>query len=329
MSLPRNAVLLACLCLGLVSGAVTPQQGSAQSFPSKPVRIVLGYSPGGTPDTLARILGEKIAEDLRHPVIIDNRPGAAGIIAAETVARAPADGYTSIVDGCSAAGIVYAFVMAGRPPLDPFKDFTPVGRVMRDHWLIAVSPALNVSTLDELVALGKSGRVPLHYASSGVGSSQHLQSERFRMRVGIAATHVPYKASPVTDLLAGRLSFSVQSSPAIAPLVKSGKLKALAVLSTARLASLPEVPTTAEVGLPDLIYNAGICLYAPGGTPRDVVMRLNAALNKASALDVVANRFADLGVDTVQASPEDTAKFIKELMALVDRLRISVFGKAR
>jgi tripartite-type tricarboxylate transporter receptor subunit TctC len=125
------------------------------------------------------------------------------------------------------------------------------------------------------------------------------------------------------------MSFAVQTTPAVAPLVRSGKLKGLAVLSSARLQALPDVPTTAEVGLPDLIYNAGVCLYAPGGTPRPIVTRLNAALNKASASDVVAKRYADLGVDPVQASPEETAKFIRELMTLVDDLRMRIFGKAR
>ena len=302
---------------------------AAQTFPTKPIRVVLGYPPGATPDVLMRALGERMAEDLRHPVVVDNRPGAAGIVASETVARAPADGYTLLVDGCSAAGMVYSFVMAGRRPFDPFKDFTPVGRIMRDHWIVVASPALNVSTLGELIALGKSGKVTLYYPSVGIGSSGHLQSERFRMRAGIQATHVPYKDSYMADLLAGRVSFAVQTTPAIMPLVQTGKLKGLAVLSTARLAALPAVPTTAEAGLPDLTYNAGVCLYAPGGTPRPAIMRLNSALNKASASDAVAKRYADLGVEPVQASPEDTEKFVRQLMALVDELRLRIFGKAR
>jgi tripartite-type tricarboxylate transporter receptor subunit TctC len=320
----RMRRFVAVLVAGLTVSPALPQ-----TFPLKPIRVVLGYPAGATPDTLMRALGERMAEDFRQPLIIDNRPGAGGIIASETVVRASADGYTALVDGCSAAGMVYALVMAGRPPFDPFKDFTPVGRIMRDHWIVVVSPGLNVSTLDELAVLGKAGKVTLHYPSVGIGSSGHLQSERFRMRVGIPATHVPYKESYIPDLLAGRMSFAVQTTPAVAPLVRSGKLKGLAVLSSARLQALPDVPTTAEVGLPDLIYNAGVCLYAPGGTPRPIVTRLNAALNKASASDVVAKRYADLGVDPVQASPEETAKFIRELMTLVDDLRMRIFGKAR
>jgi tripartite-type tricarboxylate transporter receptor subunit TctC len=313
----------------LVIACLIAHESSAQTFPSKPIRIVLGYPPASTPDALMRALGERMAEDLRYPVIIDNRPGAAGIVASEMVARAPADGYTTLVDGCSAAGMVYAFVMAGRPPFDPFRDFTPVGRIMRDHWIVVASPALNVSTLADLIAVGKSGKVALHYPSVGIGSSGHLQSERFRTRVGIPATHVPYKENYMTDLLAGRVSFAVQTTPAVAPLVRSGKLTGLVVLSSARLPALPTIPTTAEVGIPDLTYNAGVCLYAPGRTSRPIIVRLNSALNKASASDGVAKRYADFGAEPVQANPEETAKFIRELMALVDDLRVSIFGKAR
>lgn len=298
-------------------------------YPVRPVKIVVGFPPGSTPDLVSRTVAERMADDLGQAVVVENRPGAGSTIATEAVARSPADGYTLIVSGCSGDGIVYGFVMTGRPPLDPFKDFTPVGRVMRDHWVLAVSPTLGIGSVDELVALGKSKPGSLTFPSPGTGTSQHLQAERFRMRVGLDATHVPYKDSPFPDLVAGRVTYAVQSSAAVVPLIKSGKLKGLAVLSTSRLASLPDVPTAAEAGLPDLIYNAGVCLYAPGGTPRDVVARLNGALNKAEASDAVKQRFADLGVEAVQGSPEDTAKFIAELMALVDQLRTAVFGKAR
>ena len=217
-------------------------------FPARPVKIVVGFPPGSTPDLVARTVGERMGDDLGQPVVVENRPGAGSTIATEAVARSPADGYTLIVSGCSGDGIVYGFVMTGRTPFDPFKDFTPVGRVMRDHWVLAVSPALGVGSLDELVALGKSKPGTLTFPSPGTGTSQHLQAERFRMRVGMDATHVPYKDSPFPDLVAGRLSYAVQSSAAVVPHIKSGKLKGLAVLSTSRLASLPEVPTAAEAG---------------------------------------------------------------------------------
>ncbi len=287
----RSALLL--LAAILLTG-----QATAQGFPARPLRIVLGFPPASTPDSVTRILVEKMAEDLKQNLIVENRPGAGQTIAVQTVARAAPDGYTLIVDGCSAAGLVYAFVMTDRPPFDPFKDFTPIGRLMRDHWLIAVSPVLGVSSVNELVALGKAKPDALTFPSTGVGSSGHLQSERFRMRVGIAALHVPYKDSPFSDLVAGRLSFTVQPSPALVPQIRAGRLKGLAVLSMERIAPLPDVPTTAEAGLPDLIYNAGICLYATGGSPRAAIMRLSAALNKAKGRNRLRN-----GLPTLASRP--------------------------
>ena len=310
--------------LGLVCA-----QAAAQPYPSKPVRVVLGYPAGSTPDVVSRILAARMSESLGQGLVIDNRPGAGGILAAETVARAVADGHTLLVDGCSAAGIVYAFVMNERPPLDPFKDFTPVGRVMRDHWVVVVSPALGIDSFAGLVQLAKSKPGAVTFPSAGVGTSAHLQTERVRLRAGFEATHVPYKESPIPDLLAGRTSFSVMSSAAAAPLIRSGKLRGLALLSSERIAALPDVPTSAEIGMPDLLYNAGICLYAPGGTSRPAVERLSASLNEAHRHPPVQARFAELGVETVQATPEETAAYIRELMALVDGLRMAVFGKAR
>jgi tripartite-type tricarboxylate transporter receptor subunit TctC len=320
---PRRAfvgLLLAFLLLG---------ESFAQPFPARPVKIIIGFPPGTTIDIVTRTVGEKMAEDLGQSVIVENRPGASGTIATEAVARSPADGHTLNISGCSAADIVYAFLMTDRKPLDPFKDFTPVGRVFRDNWLIVVSSAHGVASLGELVALGKSKPGTLTFPSSGTGSSQHLQNERFRMLAGFEATHVPYRDSQFPDLIAGRLSFSVQASPGVASHIRSGKLKALAVLSKERIAAFPDVPTTAEAGFPDIVYNAGICLYATGGTPRDTLLRLNAALNRAEATETVKQRFAELGLETVQGTPEDAANYITELMAQVDAMRIAVFGKAR
>lgn len=328
---PTKEIRCACplLYAAVAALAWTCGAAEAQPFPAKPVRIVLGFPAGSTPDVVTRIVADKMAEELGQAFIVDNKPGAGGTLAADAAARAPADGYTLNVDGCSAAGMVYAFVMTDRPPLDPFKDFTPIGRVMRDHWIVAVSPALGVSSFAELVALAKAKPGSLTFPSAGTGSSPHLQAERVRMQAGFEALHIPYKDSPMPDLIAGRTSFIVQSSAALVPLIKSGKLKGLAVPSSERMATLPDVPTAAQAGLQGLVYNAGICLFAPGATPRDIVSRLNAALIRAQESDAVASRFAALGVETAKGSPEDTAKYIGELMTLVDSLRVAVFGRAR
>src|SRR5688572_15022679 len=201
------SLVLAVFLMGMLPASPL----AAQVFPARPVKVILGYAPSSTPDVVTRIVAAKMGEDLGRMVIVENRPGAAGTIATEAVARAPADGYTLNVSGCSGDGIIYGFVMSGRPPLDPFRDFTPFGQVMRDHWVLAASPALGVGSVAELVALGKAKPSALAFPSGGVGSSQHLQSERFRLRVGIEALHVPYKDGALRDLMAGRLSFTVQS----------------------------------------------------------------------------------------------------------------------
>jgi tripartite-type tricarboxylate transporter receptor subunit TctC len=260
-----------CFCLLLPGIAAGP--ATAQSYPMRPIRIVLGFPPASTPDVVTRIVAERMAEDLAQSILVDNRPGAGGTIATQAVARASPDGYTLNVSGCSADGIVYAFVMTSRPPLDPFKDFSPVGRVMRDHWIVAVAPSLGVNSVAELIALGKAKPGTLTFPSLGIGTSQHLQAERFRSHAGFEATHVPYTSNPMPDLVAGRTSFIVQTSAAIASLVRSGKLQGLAVLSTERMSALPDVPTAAEAGIAGLLYNAGICLYAPGGTPESIIIR--------------------------------------------------------
>ena len=194
----RSDLTLAFVSLALVCGAAP-----AQNYPTKPIRIVLGFPPASTPDIVTRILAEKMAAELGQPVLVENRTGAGGTIATEAVARATADRHTLNVSGCSADGIVYAFVMTNRPPLDPFKDFKPVGRMVRDHWIIAVSPALGVNSVAELVNLGRSKPGMLTYPSPGEGSSQHLQSERFRRRAGFEALHVPYRDNFMPDLTRG------------------------------------------------------------------------------------------------------------------------------
>jgi tripartite-type tricarboxylate transporter receptor subunit TctC len=301
----------------------------AGQFPTAPVRVVVGYPAGSSADIIIRLLATGMGEQLGQPLVVENRPGAGGTIASAAAARAVPDGHTLLVDGCSATGIVYAYAMQNKPPLDPFRDFTPVGRLMRDHWILAVSPALQVDSLADLIALGKADPKRLSYPSNGIGSGQHLQTERLRIAAGFEALHVPYRDSPYPDLIEGRTSFVVQTSAAIAPMIRSGKIKALAVLSRQRMAAFPGIPTIGEAGLPEAVYNAGLCLYAVGGTPDPVVRALSDALNSAERSDTLRRRFHELGVESVSTSPAQAAAYIRELMSLTDELRLRVFGKAR
>jgi tripartite-type tricarboxylate transporter receptor subunit TctC len=289
--------------------------------------MIPGPAGAGAIDLVPRLIADPMAEELGQPVVAENRPGAGGILAAEAVTRAPPDGHVLLVG--SVSHIVYAFVLAGRPPLDPFVDFAPVARLTIDHWLVVVPPSLGANTLAELVAVARTRPQGLNYAIPGVGTSQHIQGERVRRRLGIEATAIPYRGDTVPDLIAGRLDFAVLPSPQLAPHVAAGRLRGLAVLSEARLPTLPEVPTIAEAGYPALRYNAGISLFATGGTPEPMVARLNAEVNAALRLPAVRTRFAALGLETPQTTPAEAADFLRGLMAVQDAMSIEIFGRAR
>lgn len=304
--------------LSMLAPGLASQRGAAQAqqtFPSRPIRVVVPVPPGvSTNDLAARVIAEPLGEVLGQPAVVENRPGAGGILAAEAVARAPADGHTLFFGGIGA--IVDAFVLAGRPPLDPFRDFTPVHRLTRDHWMIAAAPTLGVGTVAELVALARSRPGALTYASFGVGTAFHLHGARFCRRAGIEAVHVSYRDGYVSDLVAGRVSFVVQPMAPLQAHVAAARLRGLAVLSEARLDTLPEVPTIAEAGYPDLVFNGGAVFYAPGGTPEPVVGRLHAALNEVARALAIRRRFAELGLEALEGSPADAARYIRWIMGV-------------
>ena len=224
---------------------------AAAQFPARPVKIVVGFPPGSTPDLVTRTVAERMGAGLGQTVVVENRPGAGSTIATEIVARSTADGYTLIVSGCSGDGIVYGFVMTGRAPFDPFVDFTPVGRVMRDHWVVAVSQSLGVGSLEELVALGRSRPGALTFPSLGTGTSQHLQAERFRLRVGMDATTCPTRTarSPTSSPAACRTRCSLPrpwcrtSSPASSRGSPCYRARGLRRCPTSRPPPKPVCPT--------------------------------------------------------------------------------------
>ncbi|MEO7152681.1 MAG: tripartite tricarboxylate transporter substrate binding protein [Burkholderiaceae bacterium] len=319
-------MFIASVAAGLVAAGAGV---SAESFPARPIRIVVGVAPGTAPDVVARTLGQVMERSLGQPVVVENRPGAGGTLATTAVAGAAPDGHTLNVSGCSGDSIVHAYLASGRAPLVPFKDLTPVGRLMRDHWLVVVSSESGVATIQQLRDQARNRGDGVPFPSQGEGSSPHLQGERLARTLGMKSLHVPYKESPINDLVAGRLGFAVQSSASVAELVRSGRLKALAVLSSDRLAALPDVPTAAEAGLPNHLYNGGVCLWAPGATPLPVLVRLNEALGAAAGNADVRSRFESLGVEPVIANLEVTARYVADFMADNDRLREAVLGKGR
>lgn len=311
----------------VAAGLAWAVSSAAQTFPAGPVKLVVGVPPGSAPDVVSRTLAQAMEPLLGQPVLVENRLGAGGTLAVSAVAAAPADGYTLNVSGCSGDSVTHAFVAQGRAALVLFKDLTPVGQLMRDHWLVLVPASSPVTNLKDLAASARTQ--PAAYPSQGEGSSPHLQGERLARALGFKALHVPYKDSAAADLVSGRLSYAVQGSASVTELVKSGKLRALAVLSRDRLPALPDVPTAHEAGLPGYVFNGGVCLWAPGATPRAVVDRLNGALLAAHAQPKVRERFTALGVDPTPLDVDSTLRYVADFAAEGARLRADVFGSAR
>jgi len=280
----------------------------AQAWPSRPIRIVVGFPAGGTPDTLARLVGQRLQERLGQPVIVDDRPGASSNVATEAVAHAAADGYTLLSVGSPNAINATLYETLNYNFL---RDIVPVAGTARLPDVIVVNPDLPAKTVAEFIAYAKANPGKLAMASAGNGTSGHVAGELFKMMAGIDMLHVPYRGGPpaVTDLLAGRVQVLFDVVTNSIELIKSGKLRALAVTSTERCAALPDVPVAADF-VPGYEASYWTGLGAPKGTPADVVDKLNAAANAALADPVIAARIAALGATPLVLAPADFGRFI-------------------
>ena len=293
----RSATLLVASCLALAAQAQT-------AWPSKPVKLVVAFPPGGVADVMARVVSQPLSEALGQPVIIENRAGANGNVAADTAAKAPADGYTLLV---STTGIesVNPFLFA-KMPYDPGKDLAHVAALGRIQLFLVTKPSLPVKDTKEFVAFAKASPGKLSYGSAGPGSTPHLAGELFKQPAGFYATPIPYRgaAPALQDLLASQLDYYFD--PGISfPHVRTGKLKMLAVASNKRSALFPDVPTLGEVGYKGVEADTWFGVYAPAGTPADVFARLNRDINKALAVASVKARFLDVGVEATPMSPAE------------------------
>lgn len=285
----------------------------AQAFPSKPMRIVVPFPPGGSTDVLARAIGLELGKALGQPVVIENVPGAGGSIGAERVSKSPADGYTILMGHIGTLAINPS--LYPKLPYDPQRSFTPVAWIARVPNVLVVNASMPVRSLQELIALAKSRPGHLSYGSGGNGSAAHMTMEYLKMQTGSSFLHIPYRgtAPSVTDLLGGQVQVLFTGIPALLPHIKSGKLRALAVSSPERLALLPEVPTVAESGVPgtkgfeaDQWYG----LVVPADTPANVVLLLNQHANKALASEEVRARLAAEGAEATPAAPQVLAQLI-------------------
>jgi tripartite-type tricarboxylate transporter receptor subunit TctC len=301
-----------------LAAVFTPQPASAadaQSWPAKPVRMVIPFPAGGTTDILGRVAAQKLSEALGQQVIPDNRPGASGNIGTEQVARAAPDGYTLL----TAPGSTLTIHPSLYPKLgfDPLKDFAPITILAGVPNLLVVHPSLPARNVKELIALAKSKPDQLNYASTGAGQSTHLSMELFKSMAGVKIVHVPYKGSApaVTDLLGGHVPMMFDNMPSALPHVKAGKLRALGVSTSKRSATAPDVPTVAESGLPGFDVTVWFAVLAPAATPRDITDRLHRTLVKALQAGDVRERLASQGAEAVGNTPEQFTAQMKTDLA--------------
>ena len=292
----------------------------AQTYPTKTVRMIVAFPPGGTTDILARATAQKLTEAFGQQVVIDNRPGAGGNIGTELVARSPADGYTLLASPGSTLTsnpAVYAKV-----PFDTVRDFAPVTIIAEVPNVLIVHPSLPVKTVKELIALAKTRPGQLAYASTGAGQSTHLSAELFKQMARVDMIHVPYKGSApaLTDMVAGQVTVMFDNMPSCLPFVKAGRLKAIAVTSTKRSPTTPELPTVAEAALPGFDVTVWFSVLAPANTPRDIVARLNAEIVKALKAPDMRERLSQQGAEPVGNTPEEFAGVIKRDLAKWSKL---------
>lgn len=301
----KSVLVIGAMAL-LTAGAAAAQG----AYPAKPIHLVVGFPAGSQPDIVARLLGQKLAEAMEQPVLVENITGAAGSIAAEHVARAAPDGYT--VGLLSQTHLVINPVLS-KLPYDPAKDFAPVSQVSVSPNLLVVNDALPATSVQALVALAKAQPGALTFASSGSGSGTHMAAELFMARATIDLRHVPYKGvvAAIPDLLGGRVNMMFSPLPVVLPLVREGKLRALAVTSLRRSPSQPDLPTVAESGYPGFEATNWYGLVAPAATPAGIVHSLQAETAKALARPDMAARFGELGIEPIGGTPEQLAAVIR------------------
>jgi tripartite-type tricarboxylate transporter receptor subunit TctC len=299
--------LVSCACAVMLFAAL-----SAQAFPTKPVKVVIPFVPGGSSDITGRAIGSKFQELLGQPAIVENRPGANGAIAAEFVAKAEPDGYTILVGSIGVFSINAALFKDLR--YQPLRDFAPVSLAVTTPNVLVAKPELAAKSLQELVEFAKRNPGKLSYCSSGTGSSDHLTAELLKQMAGIFAVHVPYRggAACQTDLMGNQVDFSFQNLGAVTNYIKGNRMKGLAVTARGRHPQLQSVPAVGEGGFPDLVVTSWQAVAAPAKTPREVVAKLNEAVVKALRAPDISQRMNDIGFDVVASSPEDFGRYMKE-----------------
>jgi len=306
-------------CLFLCIGCLGMATAGAQQYPTKPLRFIVPFAPGGGTDILARLLAPRLTESLGQPVVVDNRGGAGGVIGADMAAKAPADGHT-IVLGSPGALTINPNLL--KLPYDPQRDFMPIMQATISPFTLVVHPSLPVQSVKELIALARAKPGSLNFGSSGNGSVAHFSSEQFKALARVDLVHVPYKGSAayIPDLIGGRLQMTFENLPVVLPHVKSGKLRMLAVGTKTRSALVPEIPTVDEAGVPGYESSTVFGVLAPAKTPAAIITRLNQETNKALQVPDSRERLLSIGLEPVGGTPQQYAAQIKEELAKYARI---------
>lgn len=313
----RPLCLPQCLSLGLSLGlslcaALLPLPAHAQDYPNKPIRIVVPVAPGGIADYYSRVIGVKLQEAWGQPVVIENRAGGGGNIGADVVAKSAPDGYT-LVMGFIGSHAVNPFLFT-KMPYDPQRDFTPVAMVIEAEGLLAVHPSVPVNTVAELIALARAQPGKLAYASGGIGTSSHLAGELFKSMTNTFIVHIPYRgnAPALSDLIGGQTQMQFATLPTVIPHVRAGKLRGIAVIGATRSAAAPQLPTIAEAGVPGFAVNNWIGLFAPAGTPPEIVRRLNTEVMRIMQSPEIVQRMEFEGERHTPNTPEQFGQFVRD-----------------
>ena len=295
----------------VIAMALTCSMAPAQTYPTRPIRYVVPFAPGGTTDILGRIVAQRLQEAWGQPVLVENRPGAGGAVGAEMTAKSPPDGYT-IMGGTISTHAINPSVYA-KLSYDPIKDFAPVTLLATQPNMLVVHPSLPATNVAELVKLLKANPGKYSYSTSGNGTSAHLSGELFKSMTGTSIQHVPYKGSPqaIADAVSGQVSMSFDNISTAYPQAKAGKLRAIAVTTAQRSGLAPEVPTFAESGLPGYELGSWHGVFAPAGTPKDIIAKLNAEIVRGIQSAETRQRLLALGVDAAGTSVESFAAFVR------------------
>jgi tripartite-type tricarboxylate transporter receptor subunit TctC len=315
----RNALYSALACIAVSTPVAHAQKGDpAASFPSRPIRIIVPFTPGGQPDIFSRMIGQKMTEALGQQIVVDNRPGAGGMIGSRIVAESDPDGYTML--SISAAHAIGPSVR--KLPYDTRRDFAGVSMSYNAAYLLVVPPSLGVRTAQELIALAKAKPGLLNLASAGLGSGTHFAGEFFKYAAGIDVVHVPFKGIPeaTNDIIAGRVQLFMAPLASSVPLVREGRIRALGVSSPKRVSVLADVPTIAESGLKDFRFDSWGAIFAPSRTPRAIINKLNHAIVSALHQPDVVKRMQALGAEPAPTTPAELDQFVLKELAVIQKI---------